>query len=646
MVTGSTATQIGDLLIAKLVDPYENAVRVTDWSILAGVSNQNTVGRITLVEGSTTVAGFATNFNLSAGDFIIVGNTLLEVASQVSPLQIELAAPAPFSGVNMVFYISPDVNNAFTYYYRYSQTGTEYSEFKLLTRDSNPGDLFFLNFDGASPLWIDTKAVVDFLSSGSTITLLDITYTVETADGTIQQCPQYCIGCDDPFAYTGCANIKIDCVDDTNIFKPYALTKSNNMYRQLVEISTDIFGHDVRYWRVEPDDRTRDVTFMEYSLFNVVEEGSVKVSVPDNEFPTEALQYDMFGIGFDDFEIHIADYQFEKAFGSFKRPRVKDYLFFPLNNKMYEVKSVALADEFNINHTYWRVMLTKFQNHSAVIKDQTFTEDLQSLVVGVDDIFGAEISAEATKVTKPQQFKSTSHIWSDGVRNNANAMVKIVDYDLKNRWTIVAKHHYDLAVVPTDDMAVQYVQRSVQSIDDNLAFTAWFQPTFESTDSTKYTMFWGEQFGNGLSVKLSGARLDVTVNGQVHSFVHNMILSSTKWYAVVINMSNTYRELGVYIYYMDESLNLTRPQDGNNNLTLQFSEIRPVTQAYIWDVETQYQLRGAKLKMTNIRLWKKAIEEEQHSNVLNQSLVRDADLALIIDNAIPALSYQRYRNSR
>ena len=42
MVKGQTANEIGDWLIASLQDPYKNIVRVIDYDILAGVSNDNT----------------------------------------------------------------------------------------------------------------------------------------------------------------------------------------------------------------------------------------------------------------------------------------------------------------------------------------------------------------------------------------------------------------------------------------------------------------------------------------------------------------------------------------------------------------------------------------------------------------------------
>lgn len=646
MVKGQTANEIGDWIIASLQDPYKNVVRVTDYEILSGVSNQNTVGTIRFSEGSTTVTGFGTNFDLAPGSFIIIGNTVLEVASQVSPIHIELAQPAPFSVTNATFMIPVNVSNDFAYKYRYSNTAGEYSEFKPLNKGVNPGDLFFLNFDGETDLYLDVRAEVDSLSIGHSLTLISVTFTLESEDGTIEACPQYCIDCVDPYGYSGCANIKVECVDSENVFKPYELTKNNNVYNQLVEISSEVFGHTVRYYRTEPDARSKDVIFKEYSLFAVADSGDLKVSVPDNEFPTEAFEYDIFGMSFEEFEIHITDYQFQKTFGEKLRPRIKDYLYLPINNKMYEVKAVELADEFNIQHTYWRVMLGKYQERSAVAKPEAIETEMQDLVVGMDDVFGEEIQDTFEKTTKPQQLKTTAHQWDDGIRQSSAANLRIVDYDLKNRWTVVSKNYYDLSSVNTDEIAIDYVSKSQLTIDENLAFTTWFSPVFDTMDNTKYQLINGDLFGEGFVARISSSKLEISLNGEIHTFVHNMILGSHEWYGIVINMSNTFRELSVHIYHLDESNNRNRPQDANNNLDLQFSETRSITQAYVWDVEKPYQLRGGKVKLTNVRLWKKTIEEEQHNNILNQSLVRDSHLARIIDNAIPSLSYQRYYNAR
>jgi hypothetical protein len=69
--------------------------------------------------------------------------------------------------------------------------------------------------------------------------------------------------------------------------------------------------------------------------------------------------------------------------------------------------------------------------------------------------------------------------------------------------------------------------------------------------------------------------------------------------------------------------------------------------AISWDLESSnYALKGGQLKITNIRLFDTPIEVEQHSNVLNQYVVRDNQRAMIIDNALPSLGFQKFRNAR
>ena len=52
------------------------------------------------------------------------------------------------------------------------------------------------------------------------------------------------------------------------------------------------------------------------------------------------------------------------------------------------------------------------------------------------------------------------------------------------------------------------------------------------------------------------------------------------------------------------------------------------------------------LELTNVRLFSKPIELEQHTNILQQYVVRDNHLAKIIDNAIPSIQLRRYNQNR
>ena len=68
--------------------------------------------------------------------------------------------------------------------------------------------------------------------------------------------------------------------------------------------------------------------------------------------------------------------------------------------------------------------------------------------------------------------------------------------------------------------------------------------------------------------------------------------------------------------------------------------------SYGWSTQKQWSLMPGQIKLTNVRLFKKPIEAEQRVNILQQYVVRDNQLALIIDNAIPSIQLRRYNQNR
>ena len=289
------------------------------------------------------------------GDKIIIGNIEYEIAQVSTNNQITLTTQISFTASGLDYFIPTNSNSYFEYEFRWSQTGKTFSEFHTLNKTQGIGDLFSVPFDKTKPVYVDTKFEVAGLVPGNSLAILSIDYVYPDPDtGNLISCPNVCfddVACDS-FGYNGCANIHVVC--DDNQFKPYSLDKSNNLYKQLVNIASDIFGHEVQYFRTEPDLRTSDVILMEYSLHNVVAQDTLKILVPDNEFPSEANTYDIFGIEYAEFEIHITATEFEKVFGSGKKPRNRDYMFIPIINRMYEINSLSIADEFNKTKSYWR----------------------------------------------------------------------------------------------------------------------------------------------------------------------------------------------------------------------------------------------------------------------------------------------------
>ena len=649
MVRNFTADQIGDAFIAKLITPYNDVVGINSWNIIAGVSNSNTVGTLTMSAGSNVVTGYRTNLNLAIGDKIIVGNVEFEVASIVSSFVFTVTTPPQFSGTGLKFYKPLDEDNFFDYEFKWSQEplnsdGGVMSEYRPLNNGTNPTDILGLTFDPIKPLWITVRFTVNRLSTAHTVSLLSLTFNIETVAGEIISCPQYCTDCTDPYAMNGCANIIVDC--DENLFNPYNLTKPTNLYKQMSDLSTNMFGHMVKYFRVEPDQRSRDVILMEYSLYNVKETGEFKIMVPDNELPSNDFKFDIYGMSFEDFEIHITATQFSSAFGFGKSPRARDYMYFPLNNRMYEVTAVTFADEFNMNMTYWRVMLKKFENKtSSIHTDSAIEQELSDLITGIEEVFGEEIQQEFAQVSKPEQYQTVFNTVGDGIRDRVHNNLTILDTEIRNKWTIISKNTYDLSSISDVGIeAVVYKRKSTLATDENLAVTLWFRPDLSITNPSAVLLD-GLIDQKGLKISTTNENIFVQINNDTHQFTYNTPVSSAAWYGMVFNLNNKYNQISTTVYKLEPGNNLLPNNTTQNSITNILDETKSITQ-YSWITTKQYSLMPGKIKITNIRMFKKPIESEQRLNILQQYVVRDNQLATIIDNAIPSIQLRRYNQAR
>ena len=649
MVTGYTANEYGDQLIASLQDPFQNVIKITNWEIIAGLTTPQTKGKVIVTAGSTTLQGMGTDFTyLSNADEIVLGNKIFQVQSVTNPYHLELTTPPNFStqpsGID--YFLVPNQSNKFDYEFRWSQTGGSFSEFAELNKTSNIGDLFNLDFNGSLPLYLDLKAEVSALSGGNTLSLISITYTTETTEGIVEACPNFCVECLDPFAMDGCANIIVEECND-NLFNPYNLSKSTKFIKQISGLVNNIFGHEVNYFRTEPDMRTEDVTLMEYSLHNVVDNQTIKILVPGNEFPEESITFDIFGMDFADFEIHITQEEFDRAFGErdsdgnlikSRYPRSKDYMYIHIINRMYEVHTIALADEFNKTNSYWRVMLKKYQERTSVSKNE-FDAATDVLTTGVEEIFGERQREEQEKDTNPQQFKTVISAYKDGIRKFYNKALEIIDFDLKNRWTVVSKNYYDLTKIAENEIAIEYEENSSLETGKNIAFSAWFNPRFSSGTGDHFVI--GDSTAlTGFKTYINDTEFKVMVNGNTTTFNHGLNLSQ-KWYGFVLNISNEFSSISLSIYTINDA---GLPQASSGKLLEEFNEVKSLNE--VWNSNSKFQLRGNGMYMTNIRIFDQMIEEEQRSNILNQYIVRDNQLSRVIDNAIPSIGFQKFKHTK
>ena len=121
-------------------------------------------------------------------------------------------------------------------------------------------------------------------------------------------------------------------------------------------------------------------------------------------------------------------------------------------------------------------------------------------------------------------------------------------------------------------------------------------------------------------------------------------LLKSNWYAIVINLNATAKQLGLFLYDTLENSAVVNPQL-TSKLNLIFNETKTYTPVTVVDNDA-WKLLGCQTDLTNIRIWKKPIEEELQSLILSQYVVKDTHLTLLLDNASPQLMLQDVTDAR
>ncbi len=604
-------------------------------------------------------------------------------------------------------------------FFRWGINGVTYSDWVPLTNES----LKALLLDPNNPFWIQYK----YEQVGDcTLEFKSIALELVTDGGVICKVPQ--IECCDGQTLSGAQNLVIDCCEGS--FNPYDISRAVQAYSQLSQVVSNMFGFCVKYFKTAADQRSKDVILKEYTLFDVIKSGEVKILVPDNELPTREIQFNPLMLDFPvQFEIHIVKSAFEQVFGIGSKPEMRDYLYFDqFMNRMYEVDAIAEADDFLYKGSYWRVSLVPYQQRTAVsFSNKNIEDETVALITSVEEEFGEERNNEFDDVRKPNQYNTIGTLANDYVRRVLDKKLLIREYDLYNNWTIISKYHYDLSSMNPGSETVEYRFNQGWASSDMRSFTAWFRPKYTSpigqnvlitsisndSGSAKFTTpglpatpgktiqvgDWikvtGTQSYNGIhkvtavsstEITIDEAYVDsilfgtskfnkessneffvyesttqryftlthtlnwfiIEINGTYYKY--NLLsqssqLSSDKWYAYVINLNNLAKQLSLFLY--ETQTDGTGVLNPARSATLQkvFSETKTISEIQIPN-DNAWKLIAANMDLTNIRIWKKPIEEEEQELILSQYVVRDTHLTLLLDNASPQLLLNRQTNPR
>jgi hypothetical protein len=429
-----------------------------------------------------------------------------------------------------------------------------------------------------------------------------------------------------------------------NLFKPYQLQQATELLDKLSNDANQMFGHEVVYFLTDPDRKGTDYTFHEYQLYNYVCDGLVKVSVENNQFPDNTGAINQFDLTlFDSFEIHIPKKIFKQIFGVDKRPSKEDFLWFCEINRMFTVEHSQAFRSFNNNAIYYKLMLKKYTQKANVIGvNQTITDKVKELTKNstIDELFGLENLQDKKAVANKEQFKPLT---KDRLRLEIGA--KIVKELIENAEIVISKSNYDLSSVPfgstsSTDAVVYRNTKDYFKKSDNISYMCWFNVNNYTTNDTYYLFdYYDDANDLGFRVSINNDIVTTKFNGTDYSLTLGQEgtstgLSEETWYGYILNIDQRQRKISQYIY----KRNIEDEEMGSR---LSTTILRRVISNELDLVPVEFELEnisakllGCDMKITNIRLFIDVIPVDQHSKMLNQSVVRDDSKYLIFaDNA-------------
>lgn len=300
-------------------------------------------------------------------------------------------------------------------------------------------------------------------------------------------------------------------------FKPYEVDSAVGISKELSYQVNLMFGHDVVYFKTEPDREGGDFIFKEWTLYQTTDRKCIKVVVPENKFPDNRPSFTEFGVDFEiPFEIHVDHQYFQSMFGLDSQPRKRDYLYFPLVNRMYEIQGSYLFRGFMMEPMYWKIQLTKFHPNIDMLMKEPDRKFLDNIIMSSDELFGTQAEEQKKDALTKQQFKTISHKF-DETRRSLHPDLNNRLLDITYNYSPLIEYYYDMSgVIPR---IVTYSPATNGNSNDQYLTPGQPYQIYAYEESDIYLAWRNNQLNTGdTHIQGNGPILPVKMNGPKESF--------------------------------------------------------------------------------------------------------------------------------
>lgn len=281
------------------------------------------------------------------------------------------------------------------------------------------------------------------------------------------------------------------------VTKPFSLNIHNvdfqaraiNLYKDLNYAINNLHGQEVFYSRSVPVLESRDAFLGNYSLFQSSDPMKIKVILTQNEFPDNKFNMGLFGADFEMFpEVQIDKRYFEWIFGNSTGPQRGDVLYFPINDRFYQIQSSTLDRKFMAVPSYWRIQLEKWDPKHSIKSSPEFAEILDRYTVSSEEIFGSQINSMEKDISPDFYIKPKSK-HDDPIRNFIVNTSIIKSSKLENYDLLISNHYYDLSqqffIDNNPSTSINYNVVNETTTSNDITYTSWFKEVDGNSTSNR-----------------------------------------------------------------------------------------------------------------------------------------------------------------
>lgn len=403
------------------------------------------------------------------------------------------------------------------------------------------------------------------------------------------------------------------------LFDPYAnMDNAVRIWEQSSKAINHMFGHWAYYFKTDPNDDTRNITLKSYQLHNVVEMKKIKISIPDNEFPSMRNVYSEWGFALpDEFQCHILVDVFETAFGKGEFPHTHDYVYFPITGAMYNVNAYNPANDFMYKMLWWECQLVKYEDDKTVIKNE-FEEDTIQYNELTPDVEMQELYQEEIEEADPTYLNIKL---LEAFREKLSKSCEIVEYPIYVDRLKLNDNMYLCSGVELNDIAVQFDTKHTPLSNVNLSFWLMLE---RRTPTRKIINLTNAKQENIFDVTCAKGILKVNYGTDRKSTIATeKELETDVLYGISINLSLMYQYMEFYIIKYDST---------NGTIEKEFLEHQKCDVALTKYDFDKIQIMGGKHLVGQIGLYKMTYTETDIPKILTQ-VTPDSEECVFFDKA-------------